>query len=231
LVLEFSKQDGLYAGRVFDPLGAIWCDYTTDFATVAGKLMSRLEYLASVTRVSSRSINTTLSLVPPDQDEFYALIKNYAEDFHRLMLPEEGVERFLGNASFRCNKSGFPSFRGEESRSKRHLMEYWHIKAEIAYGNLEDIIKIVEDIIVYLTQKCQQNSIELMKILETKFCLDGLKVPFKRISYEDAINHLQNKGFKIKFGPTANETLEVKVKPPRTNVASKIAENTFLKFI
>jgi len=92
-----------------------------------------------------------------------------------------------------------PSFRGEESRSKRHLMEYWHIKAEIAFGNLEDIIKMVEDIIVYLTQKCQQET-ELIQTLKTEFCLDGLKVPFKRISYEDAINYLQKKGFKIKFG-------------------------------
>ena len=54
------------------------------------------------------------SLLVPDNDELYELIKGYADDFHRLMMPEEGVSRFLGNASFRCIKSGFPSFRGED---------------------------------------------------------------------------------------------------------------------
>lgn len=95
-----------------------------------------------------------------------------------------------------------PSFRGEESKSKRHLLEYWHIKAELTFGNLEDIIKIVESIIKYLTENLlNEKDIDLIfKDLGTKFCKDGLKIPFPRINYTDAIKHLQNKGFKIKFG-------------------------------
>jgi len=50
---------------------------------------------------------------------------------------------------------------GEESRSKRHLMEYWHIKAELTFGDREDIISLVEDIISYLTKKCAEDGKEV----------------------------------------------------------------------
>lgn len=58
-----------------------------------------------------------------------------------------------------------PSFRGEESRSKRHLMEYWHIKAELAFGNREDIMFLVENIISYLTAKCHEDGGDIFKTL------------------------------------------------------------------
>ncbi len=104
-----------------------------------------------------------------------------------------------------------PSFRGEESRSKRHLMEYWHIKAELAFGNLEDIISIVENIIKYLTEMCHKDSGDLLKILGTNMCLDGIQTPFERISYRDAIKHLQKKGFKIEFGKGLGSSEEVEL--------------------
>lgn len=93
-----------------------------------------------------------------------------------------------------------PSFRGEESRSKRHLMEYWHIKAEMAFGNREDIINLVENIIGYLTLKCNEASQEILNTLGVEMCLDGLKIPFARITYEDAVNHLRKEGCDINYG-------------------------------
>ena len=50
-----------------------------------------------------------------------------------------------------------PSFRGEESRSKRHLMEYWHIKAEVAFANLEEGQKIIEDLVTFIVQDLVEN--------------------------------------------------------------------------
>lgn len=93
-----------------------------------------------------------------------------------------------------------PSFRGEESRSKRHLMEYWHIKAELAFGNREDIMFLVENIISYLTAKCHEDGGEIFKTLGVEMCMDGLKTPFARISYEDAISHLKDEGIDIEYG-------------------------------
>lgn len=45
--------------------------------------------------------------------EYLEVIKRYAEDFHRLIMPEP-TTRFLGNSSFRCTKGGFPSFRKDD---------------------------------------------------------------------------------------------------------------------
>lgn len=93
-----------------------------------------------------------------------------------------------------------PSFRGEESRSRRHLMEYWHIKAEIAFAGLDDIIRLVEEIIHEVTNRCQNELADIPRMLETSLCLDGLNPPFPRIRYEDAVKRLQGRGFDIVFG-------------------------------
>lgn len=93
-----------------------------------------------------------------------------------------------------------PSFRGEESRSPRHLMEYHHIKAEIAFADLEDIIRIVERLISHVTERCWKKSPDVAQVLGTSMCLDGMRTPFPRISYEDAINLLKTDGFDIEFG-------------------------------
>lgn len=94
-----------------------------------------------------------------------------------------------------------PSFRNEETHSKRHLMEYWHIKAELAFGNREDIIGLVEEIISYLTRQCLEDGPEIPQTLGTEMCLDGLKTPYARISYEEAIDYLQKReGLDIEYG-------------------------------
>jgi len=93
-----------------------------------------------------------------------------------------------------------PSFRGEESRSKRHLMEYWHIKAELAWGNREDIIKIVEDVLSYISQQLKKRAGEIMRVIGRELCLDGIKTPFPRLNYRDAIEILKQEGVEIEFG-------------------------------
>ncbi|MDD2758541.1 MAG: asparagine--tRNA ligase [Patescibacteria group bacterium] len=105
-----------------------------------------------------------------------------------------------------------PSFRGEESRSKRHLMEYWHIKAELAWGDREDIIKLVEDIIIYTTDECQKRGKDILSTINTELCTDGLKVPYPRITYEDAIRHLSKNGFSdAQFGQSLSSAEEEKL--------------------
>lgn len=93
-----------------------------------------------------------------------------------------------------------PSFRGEESRSKRHLIEYWHIKAELAWGNREDIIAIVEDIFSYISQQLKKKAGEIMKVIGRDLCFDGIKTPFPRLNYRDAIEILKKEGVDIEFG-------------------------------
>ena len=104
-----------------------------------------------------------------------------------------------------------PSFRGEESRSKRHLMEYWHIKAEVAWANLDDIIEIVESIVSYVSRKCQNDTEKMLSILGTSLCVDGVVTPFPRISYCEAIKLLNRSGVTIEFGKGLGSEEEAKL--------------------
>ncbi len=108
LLLEFTESNGVYQGRVFDPLGTVWCDYCSDFKVVAGRLVSRAIQLSDFSRCPTHQVGPKIEA--PNMEEFFSIVKGYAETFHRLIHPEEGVTRFLGNASFRCER-GFPSFR------------------------------------------------------------------------------------------------------------------------
>lgn len=92
-----------------------------------------------------------------------------------------------------------PSFRAEESRSKRHLMEYWHVKAELAFVDLEDMITIVERFIHDVSERCIQEGHNFVCIIGTKMCEDGLKNPFPRIDYTEAVKWLNSQGSNIEL--------------------------------
>lgn len=104
-----------------------------------------------------------------------------------------------------------PSFRGEESRSKRHLSEYWHVKAEIAWGDIETIIEIVESFLSFLNSTLNEEGAELMEIIGVKERTDGTRIPYPRISYGDAIKFLKNNNFDIEFGMSIGSKEEYKL--------------------
>ncbi len=96
-----------------------------------------------------------------------------------------------------------PTFRAEKSKTRRHLTEFWQIEPEIAYANLDDIMKLAENFTTYIIQKVLNKRKEELDILErdTK-PLELIKPPFPRITYQEAINLLdkQNKVPKISWG-------------------------------
>lgn len=109
LVVEITSEKGKYFGRIIDPLGNIFQDYTSDFSQVAWSLGKRVDELSSYTRVGSKQIGPAKEI--PDKENFFELIRKYGEQFHTLVHARpEAVNRFFGNASFRCER-GFPSFR------------------------------------------------------------------------------------------------------------------------
>jgi len=93
-----------------------------------------------------------------------------------------------------------PSFRAEESRSKRHLMEYWHIKAEIAFTDFEHLAAMVEHLICHVTAESALRGSELAKTVGTEICQHGLNIPFPRIDYIEAVEWLQSQGSDIEIG-------------------------------
>lgn len=102
-----------------------------------------------------------------------------------------------------------PSFRAEESRGKRHLAEYWHVKAEIAFADIEDIMSFVENMTSYITGKVAQEAKKELQLLEVNIDLNSIsKIPYPRITYDDAINSLKSKGYPVEWGKSLNSDEE-----------------------
>ncbi|KAJ0347995.1 hypothetical protein COL154_013800 [Colletotrichum chrysophilum] len=80
-----------------------------------------------------------------------------------------------------------PSFRNE-SRTNRHLMEYWHIKAELCSGGMNDIMDLVEIFLHDIFKAVLQHTKKVAAVLGTAPA--GIPVPFARITYREALNLL-----------------------------------------
>lgn len=114
LTVEFWKFGNRFQGRVFDPLGCVW-GQSEDFGELTDKLFERVEPLLEITRIGSHCLgDETRVPIGPGLPDFYEIVKDRATTFHDLIHPAAGVERFLGNASFRCER-GFPSFRHDDA--------------------------------------------------------------------------------------------------------------------
>src|SRR6202140_418193 len=94
-----------------------------------------------------------------------------------------------------------PTFRAEKSKTRRHLSEFWMVEAEMAYCDMDENIKVQEEMMYYVIQRVLDKCQEELKTLErdqTK--LENVKRPFPRITYREAINLLASKGMEAKFG-------------------------------
>jgi len=94
-----------------------------------------------------------------------------------------------------------PSFRAEKSRTIRHLTEYWHVEAEAAFATIDDMMRLEEGLVSHVCQRVAGDCEEELEALEVdKQSLLNIAPPFARITYDDAIKGLHEKGFKIKWG-------------------------------
>jgi asparaginyl-tRNA synthetase len=94
-----------------------------------------------------------------------------------------------------------PTFRAEKSKTRRHLTEFWMVEPEMAYATLDDVIELAEGLVVDVVSRVLDQRRRELKVLErdtTK--LESVKAPFPRISYDDAVKLLQEKGQAIEWG-------------------------------
>ena len=103
-----------------------------------------------------------------------------------------------------------PTFRAEKSDTPRHVAEFWMLEAEIRTESLRDVMGLVEDMIRDLTVKLDDAGC-MKEILYAsrgaKFADTGdtqfpdllrkrwqglIRTPWPRITYENAMKHLQN---------------------------------------
>ncbi|MDQ2766694.1 MAG: asparagine--tRNA ligase, partial [Gemmatimonadota bacterium] len=94
-----------------------------------------------------------------------------------------------------------PTFRAEKSKTRRHLTEFWMIEPEVAWNDSNDNMVLQEDLVSYLVrravEKCSAQLTELERDLSK---LEGIKAPFHRLEYSDAIDLLHRKGSTTVWG-------------------------------
>ena len=94
-----------------------------------------------------------------------------------------------------------PTFRAEKSKTRRHLTEFWMIEPEVAYADLDDNMRLAEDFVAYIVQKVLENRQEELKTLKGDMSpLEKVTTPFPRISYDDAVKILHDKGVEFEHG-------------------------------
>jgi asparaginyl-tRNA synthetase len=94
-----------------------------------------------------------------------------------------------------------PTFRAERSKTRRHLTEFWMVEPEMAYATLEDVKQVAEELIVFVVGRVLENRRADLAALERDTSkLESVKAPFPRMSYDEAVKVLQQKGSEIQWG-------------------------------
>lgn len=99
-----------------------------------------------------------------------------------------------------------PTFRAENSNTTRHAAEFWMIEPEIAFADLNDDMKLAEDMIRYIIKYVLENAKEEMDFFN-QFIDKGLyerlnnilNSDFGCITYTEAIELLEKSGHEFQY--------------------------------
>jgi len=87
-----------------------------------------------------------------------------------------------------------PTFRAENSMTRKHITEFWMMEPEMAYYDIDDDMDLIEDFLEYVVARVLKNSsmdLELLGRDTSK--LEKVKKPFPRITYDEAVEILIKK--------------------------------------
>ncbi len=86
-----------------------------------------------------------------------------------------------------------PTFRAEESKTRRHLTEFWMVEPEMAWFDLDDDMKLAEDFISHIVQAVlKERPNELAELERDTAVLEKIVPPFPRVSYDEAVEMLHS---------------------------------------
>ena len=94
-----------------------------------------------------------------------------------------------------------PSFRAGNSNTPRHVAEFWHIEPEVAFADLNDVIKLAEDMFCYIIKDVLVTCREELEFFQAHF-EEGLieklekavSEDFGVLDYTEAIKILKESG-------------------------------------
>ncbi|HEY8426442.1 MAG TPA: asparagine--tRNA ligase [Limnochordales bacterium] len=94
-----------------------------------------------------------------------------------------------------------PTFRAEKSKTRRHLMEFWMVEPEVAYAELDDIVRLAEELVSFVVERVLERHRPELALLERDTApLERVKPPFARITYDQAIEILRREGAAVEWG-------------------------------
>jgi nondiscriminating aspartyl-tRNA synthetase len=91
-----------------------------------------------------------------------------------------------------------PFFRAEESHTRRHLSEFTSIDIEQAFANADDVMTLLEQVIHHALTVVKEKCSAELTLLDHK--LEVPELPFKRLTYTQALQDLKAQGIDIPWG-------------------------------
>ena len=94
-----------------------------------------------------------------------------------------------------------PAFRAEKSRTKRHLCEIFTLDVEMAFSDMNDVMKILEELVYEVIRNIRTNKINALKTLEMEDKTVLPNLPLARYKYDEILELIKNKfNFDIEWG-------------------------------
>ncbi len=94
-----------------------------------------------------------------------------------------------------------PTFRAEKSKTRRHLTEFWMIEPEIAFADLETVMNLAEALIIAIVEAVLKSHEEELHLLGCDTTgLEKVQSPFYVISYDEALQILEDNGQSLPWG-------------------------------
>ncbi len=94
-----------------------------------------------------------------------------------------------------------PAYRAEKSRTTKHIAELWMLEPEMAFYDWKQNMELQEKLVSHVANKlAAENEGLLAELKVDRDSLLKVKPPFKRITYEKALDIVNEKGSKLKWG-------------------------------
>ena len=150
---------------------------------------------------------TTLDMENPPRTEDGEI--DYSEDFFGksafLTVSGQLQGEIMAQAFGKIYTFG-PTFRAEKSYTQRHAAEFWMIEPEIAFADLNDDMRLAEDmikfVIKYVMEHCKQD-IEFLNQFVDKGLIERLtavaNADFARVTYTEAVKLLEEHNDEFEF--------------------------------
>ncbi|MCB9899312.1 MAG: asparagine--tRNA ligase [Planctomycetes bacterium] len=94
-----------------------------------------------------------------------------------------------------------PTFRAEKSKTRRHLTEFWMCEPEMAFATLDDVMDLAEGLLCTIVSDVLADCAPELNVLERDLApLQKIRAPFPRMSYDEAVALLNEKGHPFEWG-------------------------------